>query len=170
MSTMVVADKYQLLEPVSQLAGTWNKAGGKKHLGRKIVPRSYVEDRNSHNNNELYIIDEAATVAMLEERERNIVENAEKRSKENVTMADLVGTVADALKGDKPKKTSGKAETVKTDEKIDAPVKDEGNSEEPSNTWSEQALRDYCDKQTPPIVYHHKAGKSKLLELISNQK
>lgn len=69
---MVVATKFQLKEPISQKDGTWNTKGRKENLGTKIVKRSYVEDRNSHHNNEIYIIDEAATDKMVEDRQRNI--------------------------------------------------------------------------------------------------
>ena len=70
-STMVVATKYRLTRPDSITKGTWKKTD-KEKIHTKIVKRSYVEDRNSHNNNELYIIDDAATEKMLAKREANI--------------------------------------------------------------------------------------------------
>jgi len=71
-SLMVVATKYRLKETLSVKAGTYNKKGSKENLGKKIVARAYVEDRNSHENNELYIIDEQATEEMVAKRQANI--------------------------------------------------------------------------------------------------
>ncbi len=71
-SLMVVATKYRLKETVSVTKGTYNKKGSKENLGKKIVARAFVEDRNSHENNELYIIDEKATEEMVIERQKNI--------------------------------------------------------------------------------------------------
>lgn len=71
-SHMVVATKYKLTEATSLKQGTFNKNGSKKKIHTKIVKRSFVEDRNSHNNNELYVIDEAATEEMEARREANI--------------------------------------------------------------------------------------------------
>ena len=71
-SHMVVATKYRLKEMKSQKDGTWNLKGSKEDLGTKILKRSFVEDRNSHQNNELYVVDEKKTEEMLELREANI--------------------------------------------------------------------------------------------------
>lgn len=92
---MVVAKKYQLLVPKSIKDGTWDLNGSKKLIhDNKILPRFYVEQRNDFNNNELYVIDEVATAEMLEKREENIKKQAEQKKRENITMADLVDTVA----------------------------------------------------------------------------
>lgn len=69
---MVVATKYRLTQPVSMKEGTWNKKSGKEKIHTKIVSRAFVEDRNSHENNELYVIDEQATIEMQEKRNANI--------------------------------------------------------------------------------------------------
>lgn len=71
-SHMVVATKYKLTQAISIKAGTWNKKSGREKIHTKIVSRAFVEDRNSHENNELYVIDEQATIEMQEKREANI--------------------------------------------------------------------------------------------------
>lgn len=71
-SQMVVATKYRLTTAISIKQGTFKKNGNKEKIHTKIVKRSFVEDRNSHNNNELYIIDEDATEKMIAKREANI--------------------------------------------------------------------------------------------------
>ncbi len=76
-SLMVVATKYKLTQPDSITKGTWKKSG-KEKIHTKIVKRSFVEDRNAHNNNELYIIDEEATDKMVIDRQNNIDKKAGK--------------------------------------------------------------------------------------------
>lgn len=71
-SHMVVATKFRIKVPISTKLGTWDVKGAKENLGSKIVTRAFVEDRNSHHNNELYVIDEEATKEMLKKRQANI--------------------------------------------------------------------------------------------------
>lgn len=92
-SLMVVATKYKLLAPESILQGTFKKDGPKEMVHKKTVLRKFVEDRNSHNNNELYIIDEEATAEMLILREKNIVENVAKKKREKTSTSDLVEAI-----------------------------------------------------------------------------
>lgn len=138
---MVVADKYQLLEPLSINSGTWKKDGSKKLLCRKVYKRSYVEDQNRQNNNTLYVIDEEATKEMQAQREENIKLNALNAQKEKVSMSDLVQTIAEVVK---PKKSA-----------------------EPDDTWTKEELQEYCDENG--IEYAKQLGKKKLIELINNQ-
>ena len=140
---MVVATKYILSTPLSLKKGTWKNDGSKKEIHTKIVPREFVEERNSHNNNEVYVIDEDATKKMLAQREDNIKKNAENKKKESLTTADLIDAIV------KPKKES-KKKVEKVDSKFDSMDLDE--------------LKQYC--QDNDIKYHHKAGKEKLIELI----
>ena len=89
-SQMVIADKYQLLEPINQSQQIYNEKGSKKHLGRKAVLRSFVDERNQHKNNELYIIDEEATKEFYEKREAQIILNKQREAKEKLSQADLI--------------------------------------------------------------------------------
>ena len=80
-SLMVVATKYKLLVPDSIKAGTFKKDSTKEKIHTKNVKRSFVEDRNAHNNNELYIIDEDATEKMEAKRQATIDRKAGKPEK-----------------------------------------------------------------------------------------
>lgn len=152
-SLMVVAEKYELEVKIPGEQGYQVK--GQKRLvhGKKLVPRAWVEDRNSHPNNELYVIYEDDTAELMKVREQNILDNAEKAKRASTSMADLVDAVAE--KAAKPKK-----EKVK-------PVVVEPKEGEPKEDWTPTELKAYCDENN--IEYHHKAGKPKLLELIKNQ-
>jgi len=94
-SQMVFARKWQLKTPVSIKSGTFDKKGSKemKH-DWKLVPRYWVEQRNSHDNNEWYEVDEEMTADAMILREKNIKLNEEKREKESVSTSDLVGAIA----------------------------------------------------------------------------
>ncbi len=85
MSTMVVATKYKL----SRLNGAWSKEQ-KTKICTKVVSRQFVEDRNSHDNNEYYIIDEEATAELQEKRQEQIQLNAVKKAKKNLDQTDLI--------------------------------------------------------------------------------
>ena len=150
-----MASKYEL--EVKIKGGTAYQEDGQKTLvhENKFISRWWVEDRNLHNNNELYVIDEEATDAAYIKREKNQKENALKAKRENVTMADLVGVVAEAV-SDKPKKKAKKVEEIK-----DVEVEIDLDAD------SIESLRARCEALN--IKYHHKAGKEKLLELIKNK-
>lgn len=94
-SQMVWAKKWQLKTPLSLKAGTYDPNGTKemKH-DWKLVPRDWVEYRNSQPNNELYEVDEEETDRLMELREENIKLQEEKKKKESVSNADLVGAIA----------------------------------------------------------------------------
>jgi hypothetical protein len=158
---MVVADKYKLTQPLSINAGTWKKDGVKEHIHRKIVTRDFVENRNSHTNNELYIIDEEATLEMIEQREKNIILNAEKSRKEKMTTSDLVEAI---IGNQKPKVKKPKAEkTVKVED--DKKPNIELPEGEPNIEWSIGQIQSYCKVNN--IKFHHMAKAEKLLELIN---
>ena len=89
-SQMVVAEKFQLTEPLSINGGTWRKDGRKQLVHRKVVSRQFVEDRNSHDNNELYVIDEEASLELEAQRTLNIKEKEENAKREKLTTADLI--------------------------------------------------------------------------------
>jgi hypothetical protein len=107
---MVVATKYRLETPKSINKGTWDEKGAKTKLTTKLVPRAYVEERNSTNNRELYIIDEEATKEFLAQREANIKSKANKKVSSNET-ADAIKDLAEALKGDSEDKPKRKRRT-----------------------------------------------------------
>jgi len=90
---MVVATKYQLKNPISLKSGTWDEKGHKEEIRTSIVPRAFVEERNSHKNNEIYVIDEEATAEMLIKREEQIKLNEIKAKREKMSTADLVEAV-----------------------------------------------------------------------------
>lgn len=155
-SQMVVATKYRLLEPQSLKDGSYNVNGSKKDLGTKVVLRSFVEERNSQKNNELYVINEVATVKFYEQREKNIEDNKAREQKEKVSNADLV----DAL----VKNISAKSESKpKKEEKPKEEKKEEISSfSELSNEEIQEQLK------AKGVEFHHKAGRSKLIELLTN--
>lgn len=143
-STMVFAAKYKLLEPLSLQEGTWNPEGRKKLVKEVIIPRRVVEDRNAHNNNELWVIDEEKTAALMKEREQNIIKNAEKAKKERTSTADLVDAIVSV-----------------------ATPKLKAKSKDPDETWSTGDLKEYLDDLG--VDYDKRSGAKKLLELIKTQ-
>jgi hypothetical protein len=153
---MVVATKYKLKETLSINAGTWRKDGAKEKIHTKIVSREFVENRNSHNNNELYIIDEDATLEMMEQRELNIIENAKKAKRDKMDMSDLIEAVV-GTKEAKPKKTRKAVKEVE-------PVNESTGSVDMSD-WTLEELQQYC--RDNDIKHHHANKEAKLLELIS---
>lgn len=159
MSTHVVATKYRLLEAVSLKENKYNVNGSKENLGTKIVPRQYVEDRNSQVNNELYIIDEDATVEMLKKREQSIIENNAKAEKEKVSNADIVTALVNKISGNKE---------VEKPKKVEKEAKKEVESNDEYAKYSTDDLKKQLESKG--IEYHHKAGRSKLIELLTNNK
>ena len=166
-----MASKYEL--EVKMKGSTAYQKDGQKRLvhDNKFLPRWWVEDRNMHENNELYLIDEEATEEAYKLREQSIKDNELKKKKESVTMADLVGVVAEAV-SDKPKKKKAK-KVVLAEDDSETDLKDEPVETNDSETieeledYSVEELQHYCSVHG--IKYHHKAGKSKLLELIKNK-
>ena len=142
-STMVWATKYRLLSPKSIKDGTWREDGAKEELYSKLVPRAFVEDRNSHQNNELYVIDEEKTIELMEDRENSVKENAIKKQKENATTADLIDAIAGKL------------------------TKDDTKSTEPDESWTAKELKTYCKDND--ISFRGNPSKKTLLELIYNE-
>ena len=144
---MVVATRYRLKEAISQKDGIYNEQGSKEDLGTRMVLRSYVEDRNSRRNNEIYVIDEEKTIENEKLREANIIKNAEDKQKEKVTNADVVGALVSLVANkEKPKKAE---KVVKVEE-----PKDELTIDELKEALNEAG-----------IEFHHKAGLNKLKEL-----
>ena len=139
---MVMAKKYELQVKI-QGSTAYQKDGQRKLIhDNKFIQRWWVEERNKHENNELYVVDEEATEAAYELQAKNIEENAEKAKRSKVSMADLVDSVV-----------TGMSKKEK--------------SEEPDETWKVKELKEYCDENE--ISYHHKAGKAKLIECINEQ-
>lgn len=139
-SQMVVATKYKLTNPISLKSGTWDKEGSKQKVRTSVLLRSYVEDRNTHDNNELYVIDEEATLEMLKQREISIKENIKRDKRNKASFADLVEAVAT------PK------ESVKKQTKVEEDDSDEI-----------EALK--VELNEKGIKFHHKSGINKLREL-----
>lgn len=92
MSNIVVANKYKLL---TRRDGKYDPTGTKEmtQLG-KVLKRSYIDERNLHDNNEWYEIDEEATKDLLKQREISLQENELKRKKESLGQADLIDVMA----------------------------------------------------------------------------
>jgi hypothetical protein len=92
MSNIVVANKYKLL---TRRHGKYDPTGTKEmtQLG-KVLKRSYVDERNLHDNNEWYQIDEEATKDLLKQREISLQENELKRKKESLGQADLIDVMS----------------------------------------------------------------------------
>ena len=92
MSNIVIASKYKLL---TRRNGSYDKDGTKELEQKdKVLNRSYVENRNKHDNNELYVIDEEKTKEILKLREVEIEENSIKRKKESLGQSDLIDVMA----------------------------------------------------------------------------
>lgn len=156
-SLMVVAAKYRLTEVESFTKGTWKKNGAKELVfAKKIVKRDFVETENAQANNVLWIIDEEATAKMEEQRQKNIILNAERDQREKLSTADLVEAVATLAGTAKKKKSEPKKEEV--EESFE-------KSETPDETWSVEDLRAYLDEKD--ISYSLRHGKAKLIELAT---
>lgn len=140
-SVMVWATKYKLLSPISLKDGKWDKGGAKQEIHSKLMPRAFVEDRNKHDNNELYVIDEEKTAELMKQREVSIAENQERAKRESLTQADLIEAIAGGLKNN-------------------------AKSSEPDESWSASDLKEYCKKNS--ISFKGNPGKGKLLDLIYN--
>jgi hypothetical protein len=79
MSNIVVANKYKLL---TRRDGKYDPTGTKEMTqSGKVLKRSYVDERNLHDNNEWYEIDEEATKDLLKQREISLQENELKAQK-----------------------------------------------------------------------------------------
>jgi hypothetical protein len=92
MSNIVVANKYKLL---TRRDGKYDPTGTKEMTqSGKVLKRSYVDERNLHDNNEWYQIDEEATKDLLKQREISLQENELKRKKESLGQADLIDVMA----------------------------------------------------------------------------
>jgi len=125
-SIMVVATKYLLKNPISLKSGTWDEKGHKEEIRTSIVSRHFVNERNSHKNNEIYVIDEEATAEMLIKRDGQIKANQAKAKRDKMSTADLVDAFQGNMKNEeektetkKPTKTSS-IHHVLTKEDIDA--------------------------------------------------
>lgn len=70
-SYLVWAERFQLMELTSASNGTYNKEGRKESKGSKLVVRSWANDRNINDNNELYVFDEVETDRLDEIRQAN---------------------------------------------------------------------------------------------------
>ena len=93
MSNIVVANKYKLL---TRRDGKYDPTGTKEMTqSGKVLKRSYVEERNFHDNNEWYEIDEEATKELSKQREISLKENESKRKKESLGQADLIDVMAE---------------------------------------------------------------------------
>lgn len=166
-STMVLAEKYELQVKIP--GSTAYSVKGQKKLvhGKKLVPRIYVEQRNSHANNELYVVYEEETEKLMEQREKNIIENAEKAKREQVSMADLVDKVAGNASTEKEVANKPKEEATATNEAKENASDDKGAKETPKafDKMEVDELKQYCKDND--IQFHPASGIKKLLELVS---
>lgn len=152
-SLMVVATKYKLKEGVRFREGVWKDSGRFEKVNTKIISRAFVEQRNEHDNNENYIIDEEATAEMMEQRELNIIENAKVAKREKMTTSDLVDAIVGAKTAAPKKEKAAKKEVIE-------PV----DTDAPNAEWSLEDLQQYC--RDNDIKHHHANKEVKLLELI----
>jgi hypothetical protein len=60
-SYLVWAERFQLMELTSAANGTYNREGRKESKGSKLVVRTWAQDRNINDNNELFVFDEEKT-------------------------------------------------------------------------------------------------------------
>ena len=96
-STLVLAERWELLTP---LRGTKSKEydpKGQKELKakKKLVSREFAEYRNTIKNNEIYVLFEDETIELMELREQNIIDNAEKDRKSKLDINDLVDAIVE---------------------------------------------------------------------------
>lgn len=185
----VMARRYQLTVRDTRTK-TGYKVDGSKELTHdlKFIPRAWVEEKNQLDkdghkmSNELYVIDEEATAAAYIQRAKNIEKQAIENQRKNISMADMVEAIGG--KGLPPKPTSpdvSKAELSAKDEENEALKKriaeleadktntiPEGYSDTPSEDWTVEALKEYCDEKG--IEYHAASKQNKLLELIISNK
>jgi len=75
-SYLVWAERFELKELTSAANGTYNKEGRKVSMGSKLVVRSWAEDRNINDNNEVYVFDETETDRLDEKRQAYKTEQA----------------------------------------------------------------------------------------------
>jgi hypothetical protein len=168
-SIMVLASKYRLKEPISVKDGSFNEKGSKEFLSKKLVNRDWAEDRNSHPNNELYVFHEEETEELMELREQNILDNAEKERRANVSQADLIDAIAGRTKSE-PKPKATKKKVVKEEPKEEPKEEKTEETKEDKSPGVDSSLEElklFC--KSKGIKHHHKAGKGKLLELINKE-
>ena len=200
-SKLVWAIRYELTTIKSVKHGLFSTKN-KELKKASLVDRTYVKDRmrsgaiykdgnivdDQRSNNEFYIIDEVKTSELMEQREKNIVLNAEKANKEALGQSDVIDLLGKALTPQVVVDQTAEIERLKaqvleasnptvtpiepeleetpalekeTPDKLDTPkiVID-------YSTYSIDQLRSRCDELE--IVYHHKAGEKRLIELIIN--
>lgn len=182
-SQMVLAEKYELQV---RIPGTsqYQKDGQRRLVHeKKLVPRAWAEQRNQHSNNELYVLFEEETDALMKQRQANIKNNAIKEAKSKMSMGDLIDVVAGksttpveaAIESDelveKDKKIAeleaklkAAKEESKPEPEVSEPV-DEPTGQPDFDGMEVPELQKYCDDNG--IKYHHKAGKEKLIEIIT---
>ncbi len=150
---MVVASRYELEARDTRKDSPWDyqQDGQKKLLQEdKFLKRSYVEERNSQNNNELYIIDEEKTKEYYKIREKSIIANKDKKDRSNIGMDDLIQVVA---------------KTAVNNTNSGNRVAESYPDGDPDKTWSLSELKLFCKDNN--IKFHHKNKEDKLLELIN---
>ena len=162
-SKLVVASKYELQIPDGLKSGRFKTAeASRKFVNKKLVDRIWVnfrinsgvlvDDNNKvidgiRSNNELYVLHEDETKEAMAKRDVNIINNAEQKKKEGIGMHELVDAITKNMAN-----TGGSSGNVPSVHFTDS--------------MSLQELKAYCDKNN--IEYHHKAGESKLIELIKS--
>lgn len=173
---MVYATKFKLRKGVTYKQGklydnsVWNNSGMIEEVHSRFLPRATVESRNAQNNNERYIIDEKKTLELLEEREGNIVKNAEQKRRESLTQADLIDAIAGNVtrpNNDSSKELKEALAKIKEleSEKSKSTIIPNGSGKILFVDMSEEELRAYSDKEG--IKQHHKSSKDKLIEVIN---
>jgi len=158
-SLMVVATKYKLLASDSILQGTFKKDGPKEKIHTKNILRKFVEDRNTHNNNELYIIDEEATAEMLKARDKKIIENVAKKKLAKTSTADLVEAIHSIGSKTTPEPVTAPVAPVATVNAIT------GHNETLFADMTEGQLKQYSVDNS--ITQHHLAKKDGLIKAIN---
>lgn len=153
---MVVASKYQLL---TRINGQYKEDGDKKLIFEdRVVSEDTVTRANTEHRghgNIMWVVNEEKTAELPNMREEKALQMQAKSQAEAASKDDLAKAIIRNLReeGNKPAKKTKKAE----------PKEAEENGE--YSNLSIDELKALCDERG--IEYHHKAGKGKLIELLS---
>lgn len=174
MSNLVLAKKWELLisTPVGdakQGIRKYDRNGQKvlKH-DKRLVDRDFAMTRNEIENNEYYELFEEETKELMKQRELNIQKQQEDKKKSELGMSDLIAALSGKVNIEQPKEVKPKPQPEKEVEKVKVEAVESVKEEIDFDSMNEDELKEYCNKKG--IEFHHKAGKSKLLELINENK
>jgi len=184
---MVIASRYKLQARVN---GQYDVNGQKELIFKdKAVSRDYVEQRNTHPNNELWVIDEQKTTEYYAQREINLEAKKLKEESGKIGAEQIVhallkearGTATQAAPAPKVEETVSppvEEETVEEDTTEDD-NNDTGNDEGGEDTTAVNPREEYKGKTIEElreiaeglgVTPHHKAKEEKIIDLILEKK